>query len=121
MRVSVSCLSVILLVGPALSDPVLVGSDGLRLIAVQKDPGVELSGAFRTVTLRLGPRTMLIHDHVDRFLLSADCRVKGDSINGDGHLLVLPQGCILRLDQGKDLLFEAQELPWPEFSRCQSR
>ncbi|MCU0828446.1 MAG: hypothetical protein MUE52_13805 [Tabrizicola sp.] len=106
--------------GPALSDPVFVSSDGLRLIAVEKDAGIELSGVFRTVTLRLGGATMVVHDHVDRFLLSADCQVKGDPLHGDGRLLVLQHGFILRLNQGRELVFDAQELPWSGYSKCQS-
>jgi hypothetical protein len=120
MRFSLSCLSVVLLAGPALSDPIFVSSDGVRLIAIEKDSGIELSGAFREVTLSLGGATMVVHDHVDSFLLSADCTVKGDSLNGDGRLLVLPHGFILRLNQGRDLVFNAQDLPWQEFSKCQS-
>lgn len=120
MRLSLSCLSVALLAGPAWSNAVFVSSDGLRLIAVETDAGVELSGAFRRVTLRTGGKTLVVHDQVDRFLLSADCRVKGDPLNGDGRLLVLPNGFILRLNQGRDIVFDAQHLPWPIFSQCQS-
>jgi hypothetical protein len=120
MRVGLLCLPLFCAGSPGTCDPFFITSEGLRLRAVSDETGVELIGGFRTVETGGANWTLIIHDHIDRFRLFPDCRVVGDRLNGDGHLIVSGDGFVLRLNRGIDLVFAGQPIPWPELSRCQS-